>query len=83
MHRLLIVMVQCCENRADKWAKTVASGELLNITEETSRLRAGTDHVQHLWGRCETSIEDGENPFAFLSRDSTRDLSVVMQVRAA
>ena len=82
VHRLLMVMVQCCDSRAAKWAAIIEAGELLNITEETSdfalelimRSIFGDDYESHI-------LEGGENPFAFLSRDSTRDLSVVMKVR--
>ncbi len=82
VHRLLLVMVQCCDNRAVKWAKTVASGELLNITEETSDFALELIMRSIFGDDYETSIlQDGEDPFAFLSRDSTRDLSVVMKVR--
>lgn len=82
VHRLLLVMVQCCDNRAVKWAKTVESGELLNITEETSDFALELIMRSIFGDDYETSIlQDGEDPFAFLSRDSTRDLSVVMKVR--
>ncbi|MGB5164839.1 MAG: cytochrome P450 [Woeseiaceae bacterium] len=82
VHRLLMVMVQCCDNRAVNWAKTVASGELLNITEETSDFALELIMRSIFGDDYETSIlQDGEDPFAFLSRDSTRDLSVVMKVR--
>ncbi len=82
VHRLLAVMVQCCDTRAARWASIIESGDDLNITEETSdfalelimRSIFGDDYETHI-------LEDGEDPFAFLSRDSTRDLSVVMKVR--
>ncbi|MDJ0698967.1 MAG: cytochrome P450 [Woeseiaceae bacterium] len=82
VNRLLAVMVQCCDTRAARWASLVEAGEELNITEETSdfalelimRSIFGNDYETHI-------LEDGEDPFAFLSRDSTRDLSVVMKVR--
>ena len=82
VHRLLAVMVQCCDTRAARWASVVETGGDLNITEETSdfalelimRSIFGDDYETHI-------LEDGEDPFAFLSRDSTRDLGVVMKVR--
>ncbi len=82
VHRLIAVMVQCCDIRAAKWAKAVEAGELLNITEETSDFALELIMRSIFGDDYESSIiEDGENPFAFLSRDSTRDLSVVMKVR--
>jgi cytochrome P450 len=82
VHRLLAVMVQCCDLRAARWATVIENGEMLNITEETSdfalelimRSIFGDDYESRI-------LENGEDPFAFLSRDSTRDLSVVMKVR--
>ena len=82
VHQLMTVMVQCADALAARWAKAAAAGELINITEETSDFALdlilisifGNDYEQ-------TILADGDNPFAFLSRDSTRDLSVVMKVR--
>lgn len=82
VHRLMKVMVACCDRRAVKWAAVAKAGDLINITEETNEFALelilitifGADYE----GRI---IADGDNPFAFLSRDSKRDLSVVMKVR--
>ncbi len=82
VNRLLAVMVQCCDTRAARWASIIESGGDVNITEETSdfalelimRSIFGDDYETHI-------LEEGEDPFAFLSRDSTRDLGVVMKVR--
>ncbi|MBT8089518.1 MAG: cytochrome P450 [Gammaproteobacteria bacterium] len=82
VHRLMTVMVECCDRRAVHWADLVARGENINITEETSDFALelilisifGSDYQDRI-------LTQGENPFAFLSRDSTRDLSVVMKVR--
>ncbi len=82
VHRLLAVMVACCDRRALRWAELARRGESLNITEETSDFALelilisifGDDYEDYI-------VTQGENPFAFLSRDSTRDLSVVMKVR--
>lgn len=82
IHRLLMVMVECCDNRAVKWAKSVEKGELLNITEETSDFALELIMRSIFGDDYETSmLQDGEDPFAFLSRDSIRDLSVVLKVR--
>ena len=82
VHRLMTVMVERCDRRAVHWADMAARGETLNISEETSDFALelilisifGNDYEDHI-------LTEGENPFAFLSRDSTRDLSVVMKVR--
>lgn len=82
VHRLMAVMVQCCDRRAAVWARAAADDEAINITSETSDFALelilicifGADYEKRI-------IAGGENPFAFLSRDSTRDLSVVMRVR--
>lgn len=82
VHRLVSLMVSCCENRAAAWTDVARTGGELNITQEMSDfaleliLRAlfGPDYERSI-------IADGSNPFAFLSRDSTRDLRVVLQLR--
>ncbi len=82
VHRLLAVMVECSDRRAVRWAEAARKGETLNITQETSDFALelilisifGDDYDRHIYN-------EEENPFAFLSRDSTRDLSVVMKVR--
>ena len=82
VHRLMKVMVECCDRRAVHWADLASQGTSLNITEETSDFALelilisifGDDYEEYI-------LTQGENPFAFLSRDSTRDLSVVMKVR--
>ena len=82
VHRLLAVMVECCDRRALRWADAAARGETLNITQETCDFALelilvctfGDDYEDHI-------LKEAENPFAFLSQDSTRDLSVVMKVR--
>ncbi len=82
VHRLIEVMVRCCEKRRDRWEQVAKREQRINITQETSDfaleliLRAifGRDYEQGL-------MRDGENPFSFLSQDSTRDLRVVMKTR--
>ena len=82
IHRLLQLMVQCSERCAATWAQEAENNADINITEETSEfaleliLRSifGTDYDDKV-------MASGENPFVFLSRDSTRDLSVVLKVR--
>jgi len=82
VHRLMKVMVACCDRRAVHWAELARNNEQCNITSETSDFALelilisifSTDYASRI-------LTEGENPFAFLSRDSKRDLSVVMKVR--
>ena len=82
VHRLIDLMVNCCEQRIAVWEEIARSNGQINITQEMSDfaleliLRAifGPDYEDGI-------MQDGVNPFDFLSRDSTRDLRVVMQVR--
>ena len=82
IHKLIQQMVLCSKNRESLWNKSIQSKALINITEEMSEfaleliLRSifGQDY-DHL-----SSQEEG-NLFSFLSKDSNRDLSVVMKMR--
>lgn len=82
VHRLIDLMVECAETRAAQWEQVAAAGKTLDITQEMSdfalelilRCIFGADYEKRI-------LATGENPFAFLSRDSARDLRVVMQVR--
>lgn len=82
VHRLIGVMVDCCELRVDSWRQIAGREGRINITQEMSDfaleliLRAifGPDYERRL-------VQDGENPFSFLSQDSTRDLRAVMKMR--
>jgi cytochrome P450 len=82
VHRLIELMVDCAQSRATQWERVAAAGETLDITQEMS------DFALELILRCifgsdyeERILATGENPFAFLSRDSVRDLRIVMLVR--
>jgi cytochrome P450 len=82
VHRLMKVMVECSDRRAKAWATAAASGDAINITEETSEFSLELILICIFGSDYETKImAAGDNPFAFLSRDSTRDLSVVMKIR--
>lgn len=82
VHRLIKVMVECCDRRAVHWAELARSGQACNITEETSDFALELILISIFSHDYENRIlTAGDNPFAFLSRDSTRDLSVVMKVR--
>jgi cytochrome P450 len=82
VHRLMKVMLTCSDRRAAHWAELARNNERCNITSETSDFALelilisifSTDYEERI-------LTEGDNPFAFLSRDSKRDLSVVMKVR--
>ncbi len=82
VHRLMQVMVDCSEKRAAAWSHAAERGELINITQETSDFALELILVSIFGADYENKLlADGDNPFDFLSKDSTRDLSVVMKVR--
>ena len=82
VHRLMTVMIQCSERRAAAWAAAAAKNEVINITEETSEFALELILISIFGDDYEkTLLASGDNAFAFLSRDSTRDLSVVMKIR--
>ena len=82
VHRLMKVMLGCCDRLASHWAELARNNEHCNITSETSDFALELILISIFSSDYETRImTEGDNPFAFLSRDSTRDLSVVMKVR--
>jgi cytochrome P450 len=82
VHRLMKVMVACCDRRASHWAELARQDQQCNITSETSDFALELILISIFSSDYEARIlTDGDNPFAFLSRDSKRDLSVVMKVR--
>jgi len=82
VHRLMKVMVECSDRRAAHWADLAANNEQCNITSETSDFALELILISIFSSDYENRImTEGDNPFSFLSRDSTRDLSVVMKVR--
>ncbi len=82
VHRLMQVMVACTSKLATAWSDATKRGEPINITQQTSdfalelilRCIFGADYEGRL-------LAGGDNPFEFLSKDSARDLSVVMKAR--
>ncbi|MGI9271419.1 MAG: cytochrome P450 [Woeseiaceae bacterium] len=82
IHELTDVMLRCAERLEKRWSAVVDEGGGINITEETSRFALDLILIS-TFGDDASAWTDvtGENPFAFLSDDSTRDLSVVMKVR--
>jgi len=82
IHRLLAVMVRCCDRRAVRWAETADAGATLDITAETSAFALELILVSIFGDDYDDRIASlPDNPFAFLASDSTRDLSVVMKAR--
>ena len=82
IHELTDVMVRCAERLDKRWSAVVAAGGSINITEETSRFALDLILISTFGDDAAVWTDvTGENPFAFLSDDSTRDLSVVMKVR--
>ncbi len=82
VHKLIETMVVCCESRAAHWASVAEAGQTLTITREMSEFALELI-LRSIFGEdYDTHIDiDGENPFAFLSQESARDLSVVVKVR--
>lgn len=82
VHRLIALMIDCTARRRRTWQLVAEQGGTLNVSQEMSDfaleliLRAifGDDYDRRI-------VADGQNPFAFLSEDATRDLSVVMKMR--
>lgn len=82
VHQLTALMIDCTRHKVTAWRQAAQNGTVLNVTQEMNDfalvliLRAifGADYETHI-------LTDGENPFAFLSKDTTRDLSVVMKLR--
>ena len=82
VHRLIELMIECSARRVAAWQSYADTAAPLNVTQEMSDfaleliLRAifGPDYERFI-------VADGENPFAFLSEDATRDLSVVLKLR--
>jgi len=82
VHRLISLMIECTQKCSLAWEEVAKAGGKLNVTQEMNdfglelilRTVFGADYERRI-------MQSGENPFAFLSRDSKRDLRVVMQLR--
>ena len=80
---LIELIVAAVHRRADIWRDAVERGDSIDITTEMSDfaleliLRAlfGDDYDAHI-------VTDGENPFAFLSEEFSRDINLVLKFRA-
>lgn len=82
VHRLLKVMVQCCDRRAVRWAEAAEQDAVVNITAEMSDFALELILISTFGDDYESMIAaGGKNPFAFLASNSTRDLGVVLKAR--
>jgi cytochrome P450 len=82
VHDLTDIMLDCARTLERRWSAAVAAGAAINITEETNRFALDLIVISTFGDDAAPWIEtDGSNPFEFLSRDSARDLAVVMKVR--
>ena len=83
MHRLNALIARCSQQRIERWSEYAEAGEPINMTKEMTDfaleviLRAifGEDYDVKI-------MKSGENPFAFLSEDSARDLNLVLKLRS-
>lgn len=82
VHALTDIMLHCARTLEKRWSAAVDAGEQINITEETNRFALDLIVISTFGNDAIPWIEtEGNNPFEFLSRDSARDLAVVMRVR--
>ena len=82
VHALTDIMLHCARTLEKRWSVAVDAGEQINITEETNRFALDLIVISTFGNDAIPWIEtEGNNPFEFLSRDSARDLAVVMRVR--
>ena len=80
---LIELIVAAVHRRGDSWRVAAERGDAIDITTEMSDfaleliLRAlfGADYDTHI-------VTDGENPFAFLSEEFSRDINLVLKFRA-
>ena len=82
VHDLTDIMLDCARTLDQRWSAAVDAGDPINITEETNRFALDLIVISTFGDDAAPWVETvGNNPFEFLSRDSARDLSVVMRVR--
>lgn len=82
VHQLEALMIDCTKHKLAAWQSVAAAGEVLNVTQEMSDFALELILRAIFSDDYETRIlSGGENPFAFLSQDTTRDLSVVLKLR--
>lgn len=82
VHDLTDIMLDCARTLDKRWTAAVDAGETINITEETNRFALDLIVISTFGDDAAPWVATaGNNPFEFLSRDSARDLTVVMRVR--
>jgi len=82
VHKLVEQMMACTRRRASLWRDVVAVNGTLNITREMNEFALELILRSIFGADYETRIvQDGSNPFSFLSDNSSRDLRVVIKVR--
>lgn len=82
VNRLTEVMADCADRRAVAWRQAANEGRPVNINTETSDFALELILVCLFGDDYESRVlAGGDNPFAFLSQQSERDLSVVMKAR--
>lgn len=82
LNQLIGLITASCEDRAGRWEMLADAGDPIDVTFEMTDfaleliLRAifGPDYEARV-------IADGENPFAFLSEETARDLELVVRFR--
>ena len=82
IHKLIQKMISCSQNRVATWDALIENSQSINITKEMSEFALELI-LKSIFGEDYKNLVDdnGENPFSFLSKDTTRDLSVVMKMR--
>ncbi len=80
---LIALIVERIKARQDSWRTVAASGRDLDITAEMSDFALELI-LRAIFGRDydERIVADGENPFAFLAEEFSRDINLVLKFRA-
>ena len=82
IHQLINRMIECCNRRVKHWKTISSNNEVCNITAETSDFALELILISIFSDEYKTRISTEEkNPFSFLSQNSKRDLSVVLEAR--
>ncbi len=82
IHQLINRMIECSNRRVKHWKTISSNNEVCNITAETSDFALELILISIFSDEYKTRISTEEkNPFSFLSQNSKRDLSVVLEAR--
>jgi len=77
-----VMMQQCNLQKLQHWQQKAATGELVNLTQEMSELALEVVLRSLFSVDLDRLVEsEGNNPFALLVRETTRDLKFAMQFR--